>query len=227
MEQGPRDEGVAAATRAVGEVWHESPYYDEAERYTEHAWSHVSPYLEGCDFSRVVDLAAGHGRHGTKLLPLAEVLYIVDMTPENIDFCRQRFGDDPRVRYVLNDGMSLSEIPQDEVTLVFCFDAMVHFDSDTVRAYLHEFRRVLRPGGRGFCHHSNYTGNPGGDWRANPEWRNFMSRELFAHYAAKAGLRILRSDLIDWGSVAGLDCYTLFERPGPPDLRYPGHASNP
>ena len=36
---------------------------------------------------------------------------------------------------------------------------MVHFDSDVVRAYLKEFRRILKPGGHGFCHHSNYTGS--------------------------------------------------------------------
>ncbi|MGA8353464.1 MAG: hypothetical protein WB698_04780, partial [Solirubrobacteraceae bacterium] len=67
-------------------------------------------------------------------------------------------------------------------------------------------------GGRGFCHHSNYSTNPGGDWQQNPEWRNFMSRELFTHYAVKAGLRIIRSDLVEWGNIAALDCYTLFER---------------
>ncbi len=205
-----------AAAQAVGEAWKGAPYdsyFDEAEAYTDHAWSHVLPYLDGADFSVVVDLAAGHGRHSTKLMPLAQRLYIVDILSENIEFCRHRFGADKRVDYVLTDGLSLSPIASESTTLVFCFDAMVHFDSDTVRAYLDEFARVLRPGGRGFCHHSNYTGNPGGDWRANPEWRNFMSRELFAHYAAKAGLRILRSDLVDWANLPGLDCYTLFERP--------------
>ena len=82
---------------------------------------------------------------------------------------------------------------------------------------LREFRRVLRPGGRGFCHHSNYTKNPGGDWMTNPHWRNFMSRELFAHYAHKEGLRMLRSDTVDWGEVPNripnLDCFSLFEHP--------------
>jgi ubiquinone/menaquinone biosynthesis C-methylase UbiE len=207
------DSEVLAAARAVGETWSETPYYDDAEPYTEHVWRHVSPYLSGCDFSVALDLAAGHGRHSTKLLPRAERLYIVDIRPENVDFCRARFGDDERIRYVVTDGRSLEAIPSDSVTLAFCFDAMVHFDSDTVRAYLREFGRVLRPGGKGFCHHSNYASNPGGDWQDNPHWRNFMSRELFCHYARKSGLRILRSDVIDWTDAPALDCYTLFERP--------------
>jgi ubiquinone/menaquinone biosynthesis C-methylase UbiE len=174
----------------------------------------VQPYLAGADFSVVLDLAAGHGRHSTNLLPLAERLYVVDALEENVEFCRRRFGPDPRITYVVGDGTTLAQIPAGDVTLAFCFDAMVHFDSDTVRSYLEEFARVLRPGGRGFCHHSNYTGNPGGHWQDNPHWRNFMSRELFAHYAARAGLRILRSDPVDWaGDGSEIDCYTSFERP--------------
>ena len=79
------------------------------------------------------------------------------------------------------------------MTFLYCFDSMVHFDSDVVRAYLREFRRVLRPGGTGFCHYSNYTGNPTGSYRDHPGWRNFMSVELFEHYAAKEGLKPVRS----------------------------------
>jgi SAM-dependent methyltransferase len=225
MDAGPAGESdvvtarphVACATAAVGDIWRDSPYYDMAEPYMEGSWAdQIWPYIEGCDFSSVVDLAAGHGRNSAMLLPLCESLWIVDIHQENLDFCRERFGRDPRITYVLGDGMTLEELPSDGISLVYCFDAMVHFDSDTIRSYLAEFRRVLRPGGRGFCHHSNHTGNPGGDWLANPHWRNFMSRELFAHYAHKEGLRMLRSDPVDWGEgpnrVSNLDCFSLFER---------------
>ena len=55
---------------------------------------------------------------------------------------------------------------------------MVHFESDVIRSYLRDTMRVLEPGGRGFFHHSNYTG--GEDWRTNPSSRNFMSQAFFS-----------------------------------------------
>ena len=72
--------------------------------------------------------------------------------------------------------------------------------------------------GRGFFHHSNYTG--GRDWRTGPHGRNYMSRELFAGYAQESGLRTIRQHVLGWGEpsekwghVPDLDCMTLVERP--------------
>jgi ubiquinone/menaquinone biosynthesis C-methylase UbiE len=209
-----RSAQLDVVTRSIGDAWVETGYYDDAEKYMDEMWANLFPYIHGANHSVVVDLAAGHGRNSSKLLTICDHLYIVDINTENIEFCRGRFGDDPRITYIVNDGLTLAGIPDASVTLIWCNDAMVHFDSDTVRSYLHEFLRVLVPGGRGLCHHSNYTGNPGGDWQQNPHWRNFMSKELFAHYAAKAGLTMLRQDVSDWGPESpDLDCYSTFERP--------------
>src|SRR5690606_23099253 len=98
------------------------------------------------------------------------------------------------------------------VSLLYCFDAMVHFDSDVVRSYLREFRRILQPGGRAFCHHSNYAGSPSGDFRVSPAARNFMTKELFEHYAHKEGLRVVRARVIKW-NLPDHDCLTLLDRP--------------
>lgn len=81
------------------------------------------------------------------------------------DYCQN-------ITYILKDGISLKQILNNEVTLVYSFDSMVHFDSDVVRAYLKEFQRMLRPGGLGFCHYSNYTDQPTGDYPNSPHWRN-------------------------------------------------------
>ena len=202
----------------VGEDWKGHSrvaldYYESAEQWIEQAWSQtVWPFIQGCDFSCVVDLAAGHGRNTRKLLELAKKLYLVDINADNIRFCQQRFATEKKITYIQNDGFTLSGIPSGEVSLVYCFDAMGHFDSDVVRSYLHDFYRVLKPGGYGFCHYSNYDKNPTGNIHDNPGWRNFMSQNLFHHYCAKEGLEVVKSQIIDW-DTPNQDCVTLFKKP--------------
>jgi SAM-dependent methyltransferase len=208
----PVNSPLQQLARHVGDDWKQQPYYDEAEAHMEKQWDQtIWPFIREADFTCVLDLAAGHGRNSAKLIQHAKKIYVVDINEENIAFCKNRFAGDPRFEFRCNDGCSLSFIPTNVLSLVYCFDAMVHFDSDVVRAYLREFARVLRPGGLGFCHHSNYTEHPGGDVHQNPGWRNFMSEKLFAHYCAKEGLRVVKSRVINW-SAPGSDCVTLFRK---------------
>lgn len=212
-DQAPVTEAkIRQLAKFVGDDWKQRPYYDEAESHMDMQWREtVWPFIQAADFSYVLDLAAGHGRNSEKLKQYADKIHIVDINSENIEYCKKRFAGDTRFLFNQNDGCSLSFIPPDSLSLVYCFDAMVHFDSDVVRAYLREFARVLRPNGLGFCHHSNYTQNPGGDMHHNPGWRNFMSQALFAHYCSKEGLLVVKSRVINW-ELPGSDCITLFRR---------------
>lgn len=209
---------LLSIAKNVGDDWKESAYYDEAERCMNAQWrSLIWPIIKNCDFSCVVDLAAGHGRNTEKLRHLAKKVYVVDINEENVEFLKRRFSAFDNIVCLQNDGISLKRIRSSEVTLVYSFDAMVHFDSDVVRAYLKEFQRVLKPGGYGFCHYSNYTEKPTSNFRETTHWRNFMSRELFEHYAWKEGLLPIKSELQDWhGSGQSVDCATLFQKPFEP-----------
>ncbi|MDX2110412.1 MAG: class I SAM-dependent methyltransferase [Verrucomicrobiota bacterium] len=205
-------EKVLAAVTSVGDPWKNHPYYEEVEKYMESLWSScIWPHIQKCDFTAVMDLAAGHGRNSVPLSQHAGRITIVDIHGENVEFCRNRFAGDTRFTFIQNDGLTLKEIPTGSLSLAYCFDAMVHFDSDVVRSYLAEIARVLQPGGHGFIHHSNYTGNPTGTYQDNPGWRNFMSKELFAHYCAKEGLVVLEQEVMDW-SAPKSDCVTLFQK---------------
>ena len=189
------------------------PYYDLAEKDLENQWRDlIWPMVEDFDFTCALDLAAGHGRVSAKLQPLAKKLYTVDISEPAVEFCRRRFADRANVTVFRNNGYDLHEIPDRHLSAILCFDAMVHFDSDLVREYIKSFARVLRPGGRGFIHHSNFTADVSGDFKKQPHWRNFMSKELFAHWCIKAGLVVLRQQVIDW-SAKDLDCLTVFENP--------------
>lgn len=203
---------LAQLAEEGGAEWKQHAYYDAAEQYMEDQWGYtIWPFIGQCDFSCVVDLAAGHGRNTRKLRGVANKVYVVDINEENIRFCKERFAGDNKITFIRNDGFTLHGIPDEEVTLVYCFDAMVHFDSDIIRSYLSEFYRVLKPGGHGFCHHSNYDKNPAGDLHDNPGWRNFMSQNLFIHYCTKEGFEIVKSQVIDW-SAPSMDCLTLFRK---------------
>lgn len=148
------------------------------------------------------------------LLPLVEHLVLVDINESNVAFCRERFkGRDQKIRYLKNDGSGLAAIRPASITHVYCFDAMVHFDSDVIRSYLLEFERILVPGGTAFIHHSNYDGNPGGNWLENPSIRNFMTKTLFAHYASKSNLRVEAQQVLDWDGLEALDCISLLVKP--------------
>lgn len=171
----------------------------------------VWPFIADCEFANVVDLAAGHGRNTSFLLRLAEHVTVMDIQPGNIAICKGRFKGHTNISFIVNNGFDFGTIEDGGTSLIYCFDAMVHFDSDVIRSYLRDSRRILKPGGRAFFHHSNYIG--GHDWRTNLSSRNFMSKELFAHYALKEKLRIIRQTPINWGSDVHLDCLTLVENP--------------
>lgn len=200
-----------------------TPYFKNAETAMEGQWkAHIAPRLGGMDFTRILELAPGYGRNTERLRPRAKEMYLVDINDNCIDACRNRFvdgvgpdGHECRMHFHVNDGYSIPMVPSGVITLVYSWDAMVHFDRTVVERYVHEFARVLAPGGKGFVHHSNYGSfapNPDSNWLDNPGWRSTMTRELFAKFCADAKLRIVKQDLIDWG-VPKLDCISLFEKP--------------
>jgi SAM-dependent methyltransferase len=215
----------SSAQTALGERAHSSgdpfrvsPYYEVAEAHIDELWDTlIWPRIDGLDFTRVLDLATGHGRNAAKLQQVAGELVLVDINEECLAACRKRFRGDPRFSFARTNGYDLEAVDDEDLTLVYSFDAMVHFDPDVVAAYLPEIRRVLRPGGHAFLHHSNFAERPDGDFRDSPHWRNHMSVELFAEMARSAGLEVVRSEVIDWGReddlVEDLDGLTLLRRP--------------
>jgi ubiquinone/menaquinone biosynthesis C-methylase UbiE len=206
----------ASLEKAVANVagdWKNAAYYDEAEQGMERRWSGmIWPFIRDCEFDQVIDLACGHGRNTAKLAAISKHVYAVDVVEENITFCADRFRETANVTVVKNDGTSFPGISAGQISLVYCFDAMVHFDSDVVRAYLGEFSRVLKPGGKAFLHHSAMDARPTTSFRDSPGWRNFMTPALMAHWAHKEGLVVERQQPFDWRPEIQ-DCFTLLKKP--------------
>lgn len=208
------DDELKRLAAATGQPFSaDSPYFANAEPTTAGSWRGIiPPFIGNQDLTRCIDLAAGHGRHTEQLLQRgAGEVFILDIQPSNIEVCRQRFVGHQNVRVAVNSGFDFSPVSDNWATFVFCFDAMVHFDSDVVRSYLRDLRRILSPNGQAFFHHSNQMSDV--EWSKARHARNFMSQELFAHYARKEGLHVVRQKLLDWGGVRALDCLSLVSRP--------------
>lgn len=192
-------------------------YYKSAEasEAIQLFWGDDSVFLKlfrRLDLSVLAELACGRGRHAEHILRRFPVvtMILLDLVPGNIEFCKKRFAQDGVTAY-RNNGDDFFPVGDGQLTALFCYDAMVHFEYDTVFSYLRDTVRVLAPGGRALFHHSNYTAGPGNLYRQNPHWRNFMSQELFAHAANRSGLRVLEQAVLPWGGVSNLDCLTLLE----------------
>jgi ubiquinone/menaquinone biosynthesis C-methylase UbiE len=208
----PPDFELRRLAQEVGMDWAYGPYYDEAESTMDSQWEgEIWPFIRGCDFTFTVELAGGHGRNTEKLRHLARTLYVVDIREENVLFLEERFQHAKNVSVVRNNGIDLAGIGDAQATFVYSWDSMVHFDSDVVRAYLREFRRVLKEGGYGFCHYSNVDSDPTGSYVDHPGWRNFMSTKLFEHYLRKERLEPVRTRTVKLDpSSATSDGMTLF-----------------
>src|SRR3954454_17573590 len=103
----------------------------------------------------ILEIAPGYGRWTQYLKDLCERLLVVDLAPQCIDHCRERFSEADNISYHVNDGRSLEMVEDHSVDFVFSFDSLVHAEADVIDAYLGQLARKLTPNGAGFIHHSN------------------------------------------------------------------------
>jgi SAM-dependent methyltransferase len=188
----------------------------------------------------VLEIAPGHGRWSAELIDLARTVHLVDLNPECVAFCRERFRQEPGVHCHQGDGRSLPAELTGAVDAAWSYDSFVHMELDTLEAYLHELARVLRPGGRAVLHHAGrrhrwlplgflrHLGplrslyqllSMGRDTMGGRDGdRGNVSGEAVRAAAERAGLRVLEQ--VDrWGPEGAFDCrrfrdlITTLERP--------------
>lgn len=189
-------------------------YFDLAEedKSMDVFWCENSPFkklFQQLDLTRVVELACGRGRHVQKYIMHAQNIILVDILKKNIDYCKKRFKDENKIQYYVNNGFDLSQLHTDSCTALFTYDAMVHFEMLDIFQYLKETKRVLAEGGKALFHHSNNTKNYKITFSTGSQGRNYMSKQLFAYLANRAGLTVIEQHEIDWGEDKKLDCITL------------------
>lgn len=164
------------------------------------------------NLEKVVELACGRGRHVPEYLSEAQNIVLVDILKKNIDYCKQRFCSERKIQYYVNNGFDLKEIESDSCTALFTYDAMVHFEMMDIFQYLLETKRILRKGSKALFHHSNNTDTYDVTCSTGRSGRNYMSSQLFAYLANRAGLKVVEQHVIDWAGEKELDCVTLVEK---------------
>ena len=188
----------------------------------------------------ILEIAPGFGRWTSYLIDNCESLTAVDVSAKCVEACRERFSENKKVRFEVNDGRSLPMVPDSSIDFAFSFDSLVHVESDVLSGYLRELTRVLRPGGIAFLHHSNYGAYQrsaralaplqssfdrlpslvravllrAGAYRATHMRAVSVTAKGFAQMSETAGLRCVGQELVNWeGGVLLLDCMSLVTRP--------------
>jgi SAM-dependent methyltransferase len=211
--------GLKESVFSVAKEWENSPYYRDADsaEWLAPFWGD-GPFLKGfsaLDLRSTIELACGRGRHAERVAPRCGHLHIMDVLESNIAHCRERLSRFRNVSYHVCSGHDFRPIGNTTVTAIYCYDSMVHFSPDVVRAYINDTARVLKNKGRALFHHSNFPGPSAETYMGNPAARNVMTRQLFANLAKAAGLTVIEATLLDWpvGGHRNLDCLTLLEKP--------------
>ena len=191
------------------------PYFLDAEKDMEPQWvQHIWPHIHDFDFTCGLELSPGGGRNTSRLVKHAKELHLVDFNQYAITLCRFRFMDYTgpcRLHFHVNDGKSLAMIADGSVTFCYSWDSAVHFDKEIVSAYIREFARVLKPGGRAFLHHSNLGAAASVKIRENPAWRSNMDAARAKREAEESGMKVLQQTLFAWGQP-DMDCISVFEK---------------
>jgi len=161
----------------------------------------------------ILEIGPGHGRWTQFLLANCARLTVVDVCPNCIEACQQRFNNIEHISFIVNDGISLDAVDSKSVDFVFSFDSLVHAEPEVISSYVRQFRRILKDHGSAFVHHSNLgeylpqlppVPSPDEHWRSRR-----MSAWLFREFCQDVDLACPNQELINWHDTGRLlDCFS-------------------
>lgn len=226
--------------KEAGEEWSQ-PWGSSAAQWDQT----ILPRIRDClPVQTILEIAPGFGRWTHYLKDHCDELWAVDKSSECIDACRERFTAERHVHCCLNDGRSLSMVPDASVDFVFSFDSFVHTTPEIVEAYLRELGMKLKICGKGFIHHSNFGEYVNSLRERVPEalakplikakildWAHHrnpgMTAELFRDLCLQNGLYCLSQELVNWRGRRLIDCLSLFVRSNTASQNPPKIIRNP
>ena len=96
----------------------------------------------------MLEIGCGIGRLLRYFALIFDKVYGVDVSPEMIRKAKEYLDVNPKIETFCGDGSSLKPIADQSIGFVFSYVVFQHIPSfEVIRNYVHEARRVLRPGG--------------------------------------------------------------------------------
>jgi ubiquinone/menaquinone biosynthesis C-methylase UbiE len=140
----------------------------------------------------VIEIGPGRGRWSAFLAQGSAFCTLVDISPNCLQHCRDRFSSLGNIEYFLTPGTSLPHSCTGQIDFVWSYDAFVHMAPDVVALYLSEIARVLRPDGVAILHHANIGNLSSHVQDEHPGWRSAVDNALIRHCAEQSALRVDR-----------------------------------
>lgn len=197
------------------EMWTQDGHeWSQSFGTTENLWNRfIFDDIKDYRGKKITEIAPGHGRMTQFLSILASELLVVDLNANCIEHTKKKLGHHV-LAYFVNNGNDLPRIRNNSQDLVFSFDSFVHFHQNVIDDYIAEIYRVLKPGGRGYIHHSSLEG--GSDYSFdNYAGRSCMSPEIFEKLVEKHNMSVVTQKPIQFeplGEWNGIDYITIFEK---------------
>lgn len=112
----------------------------------------IKPYLHPDTI--VLEIGPGNGRW-TQFFVEAKEIFCVDIL-DLAKVLRERFPDANLKVFTLKDDIKLDFLEDGQIDYIFSFDTFVHLGQDCIKTYFKEFYRVLKSGGYGVVHYSDW-----------------------------------------------------------------------
>jgi SAM-dependent methyltransferase len=134
----------------------------------------------------------------TKDLVAQDPLYVVDFNNEFLETTKQAFpeGYHNRLRCYLNNGKSLSMLPQGQFGFVFSWNTFNYFSFNQINNYLMEIHKVLRPGGACMFSYNN-TERVNCAKRSEDRLMSFVPETILKKVVRKHGFTDIKTENLD------------------------------
>lgn len=196
-----------------GEEWSKAWGSSEAQWFSS-IFPRLHRYLPS---PRILEIAPGYGRWTSFLLRnCTESYHGIDLSQRCIAYCQEVFHQHSNASFSVNNGTSLDAVEDASIDFVFSFDSLVHAEMDVHKAYVPQILEKLVETGVAFLHHSNWAA--AGETKPNTHCRGTsVSGTAVTKLIERCGGRVLLQELVNWGTDAPIDAFTLFARKAYPN----------